>query len=346
MNNIPDAINFHFPSGNVECFLDRPWQEIKLLFPGKRLIIITDENLFGIYKNEFDGFDVVVIPPGEQSKKQETIDFVINELLEIEVDKGCILVGIGGGVVSDITGFVAAIYKRGLQHVLVPTSLMGMADAAIGGKNGINAGQFKNVIGTIYQPIIILYDYSFLKSLPLDEWRNGIAEIIKHACICDPSLFKMLEMYELHQLQSDVTLTASLIEKSLQIKMNIVTEDESDHGNRRILNFGHTIGHAVERMNDLPHGHAISIGMVAACGLSEKYCGLHFSEAARIVKLLARYHLPVDVETDYMSIISAIRTDKKRSDTFIHFILIEKIGKAIIHPIEIAFLEKHLNEFL
>lgn len=311
-----------------------------------RMIILTDENILQLYRENLRGFDVISIPPGEENKTQHSVDRIIKELLLLEADKDCLLVGLGGGVITDITGYVASVYKRGLPFALVPSTLMAMADAAIGGKNGINVSYFKNLVGTINQPGYILYDFSLLKTLPVEQWSNGLAEIIKFGCIQDYSLFQMMERYDLHQIQSDTSLAASLIEKSLEIKMEIVTRDELDAGNRRILNFGHTIGHAVERLHQLPHGHAVSIGMVAACALSERLSGLQFEEATRIVKVLSKYHLPVDLDTDYTRLLETMRTDKKRISSVINFILLENIGKATIRPVEIEYLQEHMKEIL
>ncbi|HMU71258.1 MAG TPA: 3-dehydroquinate synthase, partial [Ferruginibacter sp.] len=256
------------------------------------------------------------------------------------------LVGVGGGVVTDIAGYVAAVYMRGISFGFVPTSILAMTDAAIGGKNGVDVGVYKNMVGTIRQPDFIFYDYSFLKTLPVSEWVNGFAEVIKHACIKDAVLFSMLERYTLHEYQSDPTLVAELIERNVDIKASVVSADEFEAGERKLLNFGHTIGHAIENLHHIPHGHAVSIGMVAACNLSEQLGHLHFEEAARIVRLLARYHLPVDVDTDHARVFEVLKMDKKRKDDAMQFILLNKIGSASVVSIPLTELEKHFKEIL
>jgi 3-dehydroquinate synthetase len=175
---------------------------------------------------------------------------------------------------------------------------------------------------------------------------NGFAEVIKHACIKDAILFALLEKFSLHDFTSNTTLLADLIERNVSIKTAVVVNDEFEQGDRKLLNFGHTIGHAIENLHHLLHGHAISIGMVAACNLSEKINGFHFEEAIRIVKLLAKYHLPVDVETEYEKVFDVLKMDKKRSKNEINFILLNKIGEAVIKPIALDELHRHLKEIL
>ena len=249
-------------------------------------------------------------------------------------------------MVTDITGYVAAVYMRGIKFGLVPTSILAMVDAAIGGKNGVDVGVYKNMVGTIRQPEFIFYDYSFLQTLPVKEWVNGFAEIIKHACIKDALLFSVLEKYSLHDYQADKTLIADLIEKNVEIKTRIVIEDEFENGERKLLNFGHTIGHAIENLHGIPHGHAVSIGMIAACNLSVQINNFHAADAAKIVKLLTKYHLPVDVETDHAKVFDVLKMDKKRKGEGVQFILLNSIGNAEIKFISLTDLEKHFKEIV
>jgi 3-dehydroquinate synthase len=316
------------------------------LLPHENIIIITDENIYGHHLEKFSGYPIIKMPAGEEHKNQQTVDHIIAELLQLEAGKNTVLIGVGGGVVTDITGYVAAIYMRGIKFGLVPTSILAMVDAAIGGKNGIDVGLYKNMVGTIRQPDLIVYDYSFLPTLPVKEWVNGFAEIIKHACIKDRLLFSMLEKYSLHDFQADSTLVAELVEKNVAIKNAVVLNDEFEKGERKLLNFGHTIGHAIENLHQLPHGHAVSIGMAAACNLSEQLNGLHFNDAKRIILLLAKYHLPVDIETEYEKVFEVLKMDKKRSGNTVSFILLNKIGEAVIKPISLEDLHQHLKEIL
>jgi 3-dehydroquinate synthase len=335
-----------FSQKKVTCLFDASFAHIHTFCSKEKTIIITDENIYNLHNDKLDGFKIIRITPGEKTKNQRAVDNIIDQLLKLEVDKQTFIVGVGGGVVTDIAGYVASIFKRGVKLGLVPTSILGMVDAAIGGKNGIDVGFYKNMVGTIYQPEFILYDYSFLDTLPVKEWVNGFAEIIKHACIKDALLFSMLERYNLHTIQADSTLIASLIEKNAAIKMDIVTTDEYEKADRKLLNFGHTFGHAIENLHHLPHGHAVSIGMVAACNLSEKINGLNFEDAQRVVKLLAKYHLPVDIETDYVKVFDVLKLDKKREDDKMHFVMLNKIGDAEAKPVNMNFLQENIKKIL
>jgi 3-dehydroquinate synthase len=335
-----------FSTKTVSCYFDADFAALSDLVNDANIVIITDEHVFEHHAGKMAGFPVIKFAAGEEYKNQATVDRIIHELINLGAHKNTFLVGVGGGVVTDITGYVAAVYMRGIKFGLVPTSILAMVDAAIGGKNGIDVGVYKNMVGTIMQPEFIFYDYSFLQTLPVKEWVNGFAEIIKHACIKDALLFSVLEKYSLHEYQTDKTLIADLIEKNVEIKTQIVTRDEFEAGERKLLNFGHTVGHAIENLHGIPHGHAVSIGIVAACNLSEKLNDLNFNEAARIVKLLAKYHLPVDVETDHQKVFDVLKMDKKRKDDGINFILLKSIGNAEIKFISLTDLEEKFKEIV
>lgn len=339
-------VEYLFSQKKVTCIFDEVFDEITVNCKKDQAVIITDDIVYKYHKEKMEGFRLIIISAGEKSKKQSTIDRIIHELLEMEVDKQTLVIGIGGGVVTDIAGYAASVFKRGVRLALVPTTILGMVDAAIGGKNGVDVGMYKNMVGTVYQPEIILYDYSFLDTLPVKEWINGFAEIIKHACIKDELLFNVLDKYTLHEIQTDSTLIASLIEQNVAIKMDVVTTDEYEKADRKLLNFGHTIGHAIENLHHLPHGHAVSIGMVAACILSEKINGLHFRDAERVVKLLAKYHLPVDIETDYKKVFDVLKMDKKREGENMQFVLLNKIGEAEAKPVSMQYLQDNLKNIL
>lgn len=339
-------VEYRFSNKSVDCLFDAVFPDVEGYCKKEKIVIITDEHVYDLHKDKFKSYAVIKIAAGEENKNQQTIDNIIKKLLELEADKQSFIIGAGGGVITDIAGYVASIFKRGTRLGLVPTSILSMVDAAIGGKNGIDVGIYKNMVGTVYQPEFILYDYSFLDTLPVKEWINGFAEIIKHACIKDKLLFSMLEKYTLHQIQADRTLTADLIEQNVGIKMSIVITDEFEESERKLLNFGHTIGHAIENLHKLPHGHAVSIGMVAACNLSEKMNGLHFQDAQRVVKVLAHYHLPVDIETDHEKVFDVLKMDKKREDDNMHFVFLNKIGEAESKKVPLQYLHDTLKAIL
>jgi len=332
-----------FSEKKVAYYFDVSFLYLDELVERENAVIITDENIFLLHEQKFAGWKIIIIKAGEEHKQQATVDFIIKKLIELEADRKTFIVGVGGGVVTDITGYAASVYMRGLKFGFVPTTILAMVDAAIGGKNGVDVGLYKNLVGLIKQPEFLLFDYSLLQTLPNEQWINGFAEIIKHACIKDAHLFSVLEKFTLHDFQRDISLLAELIEINVTIKTAIVVIDEFEQGDRRLLNFGHTIGHAIENLHHLLHGNAISIGMVAACNLSEQINDFHFEEAKRIVQLLAKYHLPVDIETEYEKV---FEMDKKRTKNEMSFILLNKIGEAVIKKVKLDDLHKHLKEIL
>jgi 3-dehydroquinate synthase len=310
----------------------------------KKTVLLVDENLYHLHQSKFSTFNIIVVPSGEKNKAQPCVDDIINQLLQIQINKDDFIIGVGGGVVTDITGYVASIYKRGISFGLVPTTVLSMVDAAIGGKNGINVGLHKNMVGTICQPEFILYDFSFLESLPDMEWVNGFAEIIKHACILDKSLFTFLEHHDITSFKNDKALLKQLIIQNIEIKFGVVQSDVNEKGNRKLLNFGHSFGHAIENLHGISHGEAVSIGMVIASKLSEKYTGLSSTSTLQIIELLKKYGLPITIETDGETLFNQLIADKKRIGDDIQFVLLDNIGTAVIKNISIPALQLSYKE--
>ena len=213
-------------------------------------------------------------------------------------------------------------------------------DASIGGKNGIDVGVYKNMVGLIRQPSFILHDPAFLGSLPDSEWRNGFAEIIKHAAIRDAAMFRALEQHGLDFYRKNKTGAAALIRRNALLKTKLVQQDEFEQGDRKLLNFGHTLGHALENQYELSHGEAISIGMAYASLLSQELRG--FRGAQRVIALLEQYGLPTFAQFSKDKVIEVLKMDKKKQKDQISFILLEKIGRAVIQPIPIQELYLHL----
>ena len=339
-----NKLQYKFSGKTTTYYLDAEFGYLGKLVDQDHTVLITDEHLFSRQKKKFGGWKTIVIDAGEQFKVQETVDSIIDQLIEIGADRNTTLVGIGGGVVTDITGYVAAIYMRGLPVGYVPTSILAMVDASIGGKNGIDVGVYKNMVGTIRQPQFLLYDYSLLKSLPKEEWVNGFAEVIKHAAIKDAALFRELEKNKLSTYQKDKSALAKLIRRNVVIKSNVVEKDEFEQGERRLLNFGHTLGHAIENLYAFSHGQAISIGMVAACMISEQYTS--FKETDRVIDTLKRYGLPTLAEFDTKKVMNVLKMDKKRVRDSMNYVLLNKIGQGIVKKIPIVELEKLLQSVL
>lgn len=211
-------------------------------------------------------------------------------------------------------------------------------------KNGIDTGLYKNMVGLIRQPDFILFDYSLLQTLDTAQWINGFAEVIKHACIKDDSLFELLEGHLLDDFRNDRNLLASLVKRNVVIKSDVVEKDEFENGDRKLLNFGHTIGHAIENLYELPHGHAISIGMVSACFLSEKLNNLDAPGSARVRQLLKQYQLPTSLSIDNKKVFEILKMDKKRGGSAMNFVLLNRIGEAVTRSIPLTQLEGLISE--
>lgn len=332
--------------GGTSYYFDASFTYLEQIVAKEKTILITDENVIAVQPAVFEGWQTIVIKAGEQYKQQAVVDFIIQQLIEKEADRNTFIVGVGGGVVTDITGYAASVYMRGLKFGFVPTSILAMVDAAIGGKNGVDVGMYKNLVGLIKQPEFLLYDYSLLQTLSQHEWINGFAEIIKHACIKDVALFSLLEKNRIDSFQSDKNLLAALIEKNVQIKTTVVVADEFEKGDRKLLNFGHTIGHAIENIYQLPHGHAVSIGMVAACTLSEKINHFSIDEKNKVIQLIEQYQLPSTFSFDKQKLWELLKMDKKRVNNEMNFILLNKIGEGIVQPIPMVQLENLISQSL
>lgn len=306
-------------------------------------IFLVDEQVLKYHPDKFRNLRVLPVKSGEAAKEFGYVMELAAQLLAMKVQRNDRLVGVGGGVVCDMTGFLGATYKRGIPFGFVPTTLLGMVDASLGGKNGINIGNHKNMLGTVEQPAFIAYDHSFLSSLPETEWSNGFAEIIKHACIRDAILFDELEKRDIAFYRKNAGELAALIARNVRIKSSIVSEDVNENGDRKLLNFGHTIGHAIEKIKQIDHGKAISIGMYRDALLSQATG--QFREADRIAGILHRYHLPVHYEGHADELMPYIANDKKSlSDNSIDYIVLEKIGKGVIKNIALQQLEILLKE--
>ena len=328
----------HFSKASTTFYFDSSFSQLKTIADKKNTVIITDEQVFDAHRSKFSGWKTIVIKAGEMHKHQQTVDGIIARLLEMEIGRNAMLVGVGGGVVTDITGYVASIYLRGIRFGFVPTTVLAMVDAAIGGKNGIDVGLYKNMVGTINQPAFLLYDVALLKTLPSEQWSYGFAEIIKHACIKDSPMFKQLQTHNLEFYKKNRTALQQLIQRNALLKIKVVQQDEFEQGDRKLLNFGHTLGHAFENKYNLPHGEAVAIGMVYAVHFSNQIIG--FKQTEVLINLIEQYDLPTHANIAADDIFEILKRDKKRAGNFMNFILLEKIGKAIVYPIELIALKK------
>ena len=334
-----------FPTGDVKYLLHSSFIELDKLVNPKNCIILTDETIYSEHQYMLEAYKTITIPAGELQKSWETIQYIIDQLIHYEAHRKSYLIGLGGGVITDITGFAASIYMRGIAFGFIPTTLLGMVDAAIGGKNGINSGLQKNLVGTINQPKFVLYDTKFLKTLPVTEWSNGFAEVIKYACLYDARLFKQLSDNDINYYQQDENALTELIETCVDWKNKVVLADEKETGQRKLLNFGHTAGHAFEKLYNLPHGYAVGLGMIAACMISEKEAGLDSVVRTKLRHLLKKYDLPTELDFDTKKVMGVLLMDKKRNTDSVDYILLEDIGKAIIKPLSFETIENTLATF-
>jgi 3-dehydroquinate synthase len=330
----------------VKTIFGASFKDVLRFYEIAKIIILTDETILDLHKQQFEGFLTIKINGKESNKTQTTIDSIVEQMLEMDIDKSFMLVGVGGGVVTDMAGYVASIYKRGIKLGLVPTTILGMTDAAIGGKNGVNVGMYKNMVGTTNQPQFVLYDFSFLDTLPKAEWINGFAEIIKHACIKDANMFTELAEKNIDYYFSNKEALAALVEKNVALKTAVVLNDVYETGERYLLNFGHTFGHAVENLYKLPHGHAVSIGMVMAAKVSEEMNGFESESKEKLIKLLLQYNLPVTMLIDRTEVLGLLKKDKKRAGDAINFVLLNKIGEAIAQQISFVQIADLLDQTL
>ncbi len=302
-----------------------------------RLIIIVDSNIENMYHSFISKYLYKSITATEVNKSQETINSIYSFFLQNQVNKSDIIIGIGGGITTDITGFVASSYMRGIDFGFIPTTLLAMVDASIGGKNGINYDGYKNMIGSINQPKFICSDILFLKTLPHAEVINGYAEIIKSAAIADSLLIEELFRKQYFDL-------SNIILKVANIKVSIVSRDEKEQGIRKVLNFGHTLAHSIEKEYLYPHGVAVALGMIVATQLSFQYGYLSFNRSNHLIKLIYAYfdfeHYPICIN----AVVDAIRFDKKRNGDSIDFILLQDLGTPLIKKIPINILMENLYD--
>ena len=339
-------VEIHGQSGDSKILFDESLKNLPKYVKGKRTVIITDTNVAHHYRPLFPRWEVIEIGTGDGIKNMVQIESIYDQLLDMEVDRSCFIVGIGGGVVCDITGFAASTYMRGVPFGFVSSTLLSQVDASLGGKNGINFRGYKNLIGIFNQPCFVICDLEMLKTLPQQELSCGFAEIVKHAAIGDKELFAFLEERFTDAQNLDRQAMEKIVYDSIIVKSSIVEKDEKETGERRKLNFGHTLGHALEKTTGIPHGEAVGIGMVAAANLSVRRKLLPAKDAKRLKLLLKKFNLPVSIReagAGSKRIFDAIHKDKKREGGTIHFVLLNAIGEAVVEDIPLKQLKEVLK---
>lgn len=307
------------------------WQKaVALCCSLRRTIAIVDSKVAAMcdlyeYFNE-----VIVIEGGEGTKSIDVARGLWESLVEVGADRHTLLVGVGGGTVTDLVGFVASTFMRGLKFLLLPTTLLGQVDAAVGGKCGVNLGGYKNMVGTFALPEEVVCDPQWLCSLPEREWRYGMAEIIKTAIVGDAQLFKLLEDNDLEGVMNDADLLSEIVARTVAVKCRVVNEDFREGGLRRVLNLGHTLAHAIEsRTERYSHGEAVAVGLAYVARMAEERGELSADDCGRIVSLLERYGLPTSVEMDMAPLEEAMMHDKKNKNGEIGWVVPRNIGGMI-----------------
>ena len=312
--------------------------------PRQTCAVISDSNVARLFADRVKkslisaGFRpvLITIPAGEKSKTLKQVGAICDRMVAAGLDRQSFVVGLGGGMIGDLSGFVAAIYHRGIPHIQIPTTLLAMVDSSIGGKTGVDTPAGKNLIGAFHQPSLVIDDLDVLRTLPRREFNQGFAEVIKHAVIADAKMFRILKVVRASGLHraSETHALQSLIKRNIEIKSRIVATDERDRtGERALLNFGHTVGHAIERAGNYSkflHGEAVSLGIVAACTISVAKAGLQPEEHDAIVTLLEQFGLPTRLPPKFprRKILDAVMVDKKFEDGKIRFIVTSRIGTA------------------
>jgi 3-dehydroquinate synthase len=320
--------------------LDRLGDCVRKYLPRERCVIISDSDVARLFADRVKKSlasagvrpTLIAVPAGEKSKTLKQAGAICDQMIAAGLDRQSFVVGLGGGMIGDISGFVAAIYHRGIPHVQISTTLLAMVDSSIGGKTGVDTRAGKNLIGAFHQPVLVIDDINVLKTLPRRQFNQGFAEIIKHAIIVDPKMFRTLQSRK----AGDAPALQRLIKRNVEIKSCIVAKDQRDRTSQRaLLNFGHTVGHAIERAGNYRkflHGEAVSLGIVAACAISGKRAGLPTDQRAAIVDLLAQFKLPTRLPSNFprKKILDAVKFDKKFEGGEIRFVVTPRIGAAYV----------------
>lgn len=319
-------------------------ENLKQYLPNNQVIVVTNPTISKLYGKYFEDFKTIELEEGEKHKTLDSIAYITKKLIEFGADRDTFILGFGGGIICDITGFVASIFMRGCRFGFVSTTLLSQVDASVGGKNGVNFEGYKNILGVFNQPQIVLCDPIVFSTLPSKEYVAGFAEIVKAAMITNASLFEYAEQNVVKALNKDADVMEHLVYESVKIKADVVTKDEREHGERRKLNLGHTFAHAIEKSSNLSHGEAVSVGLVMASQISVQLGLMSEEEKKRVINLLNKLNLPTAVNISHSTLFDAMHKDKKKSGNSIHIILPVGIGSCEVRNISFSELELLINK--
>ena len=315
---------------------------IEKVYSGEKIMIISDDNVFPLYgdtivKTLEDKYEVhsLILPHGEPTKSFQSLPKIYSALLEARFSRSDLIIALGGGVIGDLAGFAAASFLRGIKFIQIPTSLLAQVDSSVGGKVAVDLPEGKNLVGAFYQPALVLIDPLVLNTLPERYINDGMGEVIKYGCIADAALFDKLEQGQV------IDHLEETICRCVLCKKHFVEEDTNDKGRRMILNFGHTFGHALEKLtgfSSLSHGLAVGIGMVMAGEVGESLGVTEKGTAARIRRVLESYGMPTESAFDFAKVVEATALDKKSFGKTLNLILLKQIGESVIHPVDRNYL--------
>lgn len=316
----------------------------QLLPEGRRVVVVSDANIDRRHHGLLARYEYLLIGTGETVKTLQTVETLYRRFIELGVDRSTFVLGVGGGIVTDVTGFAASTYMRGLRFGFVSTTLLGQVDASVGGKNGVNVDGYKNMAGTFNQPEFVVCDTSLLATLPVREFRTGLAEAVKAGIIGDADLFSLLERTPVEELRRDRGLLERVVTAAIRVKTGIVERDERESGERRKLNLGHTLGHAVEKCSSrMNHGEAVAVGTVLAARGAVKLGLLEETECGRIEGTLSRLGFQTDPPVEMRKLLKAVERDKKADGSTLHMVFPERIGACTIRPTPFAELAELLK---
>ena len=314
---------------------------------GHRVIVITDTSIARRYRRLINQYEHIVIGTGEKIKTLATVEQLHRELIERGADRQTFLLGIGGGIVTDITGFVASTFMRGVRFGFVSTTLLGQVDASVGGKNGVNLDGYKNMIGCFNQPEFVLCDIGMLRTLSDRQFRAGLAELIKTGLLGNRVLFEMVEALTFDEVRRDPLLTADLVLMAIKIKAGIVERDERESGERRKLNLGHTVAHAIEKCSrKMLHGEAVAVGCVVMARLAVDMGLLPARDAERIERMFDRMGFTLTSPAPIEKLITALRKDKKSAGDQIKIVLPTAIGQCEVRSVMFDWLDERLRQVI
>ena len=337
-------LTLHGAKGPCRITIGDSIRNLPSYMSGGRRVLITDTKVTPLLPEDLRAWELIEIPGGEHCKSLSYVEYLYGKFLQMELDRTAEVAILGGGTVGDVSAYASATFLRGLRYGLVPSTLLAQVDASIGGKNGVNYGGYKNLVGTINQPAFVLCDPHILKTLPPHEIRNGFSEVVKHALIGDAALFSLLEEQAANALALEPDLIETVLLKSLSVKARVVEADETEKGQRAVLNFGHTLAHALESVLKLSHGEAVSIGMVFDVRLSISRKLLDKAAEARVIRLLQAFGLPTECEAKGDILLDAIRRDKKRRDEKLRLGLLTSIGQVELFDLPLKDFEDKVND--